>query len=227
MKKFFNTDNPFFSFFGKLADAVVLHFLWLLCCLPVFTIGPATIALYYVLMKEIRNEGKQYYRMYFRAFKENFRQGILLGIIFVVVAAILVFTTFLYRNLYQEFGIAFMDGMSYITIGLLVVWIMLFTYAFALFARFNNTVPKTLLNALLLMIRYIGWTFVMAVLFVTFYLLIIFLSRYLFILIIPGYGFIALVNSYILHRILEPFAEKALKEEEAQEAAEESQELPE
>ena len=119
-----------------------------------------------------------------------------------------------------------MDGMSYITIGLLVVWIMLFTYAFALFARFNNTVPKTLLNALLLMIRYIGWTFVMAVLFVTFYLLIIFLSRYLFILIIPGYGFIALVNSYILHRILEPFAEKAMKEEEAQEAAEESQELP-
>ena len=213
MNKFFNIENPFFAFFGKFADAVVLHILWLVCCLPVVTIGPATTALYYVLMKDIRNEGKHYYRMFFRSFKENFRKGFLLGIIFLLVAGVLVYSAFMYKNLYDEVQDGFMDGMTYVTAGLLAVWIMFFTYVAALTARFENTIPKTLVNALLLMVKNIGWTFLMILLAAAFYFVIIYFSQYLFILIIPGYGFIALVNSYILNRIFKPFVENTEAEE--------------
>ena len=36
---FLKTDNPVFSFMGKLGDVVVLNLAWLLCCVPVATIG--------------------------------------------------------------------------------------------------------------------------------------------------------------------------------------------
>ena len=39
-------DNPFFRFMGKLGDLVILSVLWLLCCLPVVTIGASTTALF-------------------------------------------------------------------------------------------------------------------------------------------------------------------------------------
>jgi uncharacterized membrane protein YesL len=51
MQKYFSPDSPFMSFIGKLADTLLLNILWLLFCLPVFTIGPSTAALYTVTLK--------------------------------------------------------------------------------------------------------------------------------------------------------------------------------
>ena len=56
MGKIFNINNPFWTFMGKLVDVVVLHFIWLVCSLPVVTFGASTTALYYALLKDqIRN----------------------------------------------------------------------------------------------------------------------------------------------------------------------------
>ena len=54
MKKLFNMDNPFWTAMGRVFDIFVLNCLWLLCCLPVFTIGPATTALFYGMFGILR-----------------------------------------------------------------------------------------------------------------------------------------------------------------------------
>ena len=46
----FNYDNPVWRFIGKLGDLVLLNLLWLICCIPVFTAGAATTAVYYVTL---------------------------------------------------------------------------------------------------------------------------------------------------------------------------------
>ena len=52
----FNINSPFFRVMSKVFDVIVLSLLWTLCCIPVITIGPATTALYYAIVKSIRKD---------------------------------------------------------------------------------------------------------------------------------------------------------------------------
>lgn len=72
---FFSGKNPFFQFTGQVLDVVVLSMLWLLCCLPIVTIGPATAALYYSCVKCLRFGEPEPYRNFFSSFRENLRSG--------------------------------------------------------------------------------------------------------------------------------------------------------
>ena len=56
MGRFFNMDSPVMNFLGRVADLVWLNILYIICCLPIFTIGAATSALYYVTMKMVADE---------------------------------------------------------------------------------------------------------------------------------------------------------------------------
>ena len=38
-------DTPVFTVFSRIGDMMILSLLWLLCCLPVVTIGASTAAL--------------------------------------------------------------------------------------------------------------------------------------------------------------------------------------
>ena len=40
MNKLFNLDNPFWNSMDRVFDLFIANVLWLVCCLPVFTIGP-------------------------------------------------------------------------------------------------------------------------------------------------------------------------------------------
>ena len=39
MKEIFSYDNPVMHFIGKFWDVLVLNILWLICSIPIFTIG--------------------------------------------------------------------------------------------------------------------------------------------------------------------------------------------
>ena len=79
MKNWFQLDNPFWIFMGKLFDMVLLSVLWLVFSLPVVTIGASTTALYYVALKLANNEGGYTVRSFWQAFKQNLIPGIPLG----------------------------------------------------------------------------------------------------------------------------------------------------
>ena len=85
---FFSATNPFFQFTGQVLDVVVLSLLWLLCSMPIVTIGPATAALYYSCVKCLRYGEPEPYRNFFRAFRENLRSGCLASILWVALAAL-------------------------------------------------------------------------------------------------------------------------------------------
>lgn len=78
---FFNPDNPFWSTINRALDLVVLSLLWTLCCLPVVTIGPACIALYYAVVKAVRKQRSYSAREFFRAFIANFKKGLIIWLI--------------------------------------------------------------------------------------------------------------------------------------------------
>ena len=55
LRGLFDLDNPLMRFLSKVADLLVLNLLFLVCSIPVFTIGASMTAMYYCFfkMKEI------------------------------------------------------------------------------------------------------------------------------------------------------------------------------
>lgn len=143
MGKFFNLDAPVVRFMGKVGELMIFSTLWLLCCLPFFTAGAATAALYR-LMFNMKEDRSTKLSDFFRAFKENFKIGTLLWLILLAVVAILAVLYWL---------IAWVES-DLIRLVLLVVFSALFfvafigaMYLFPLTAYFENTVGGTLRNA--------------------------------------------------------------------------------
>ena len=54
-------ENPVIAFLNKMADLILLNLIFLLCCIPVVTIGPAITALYAV---SLRSEMGMLYRLF-------------------------------------------------------------------------------------------------------------------------------------------------------------------
>lgn len=81
----FNPENHFFQGIDRLFTIMALSLLWLGLCLPLVTAGPATAALYYVLVKCLRRREPYPFKNFLECFKLNFKQGFLAGLICLVV----------------------------------------------------------------------------------------------------------------------------------------------
>lgn len=72
MKSIFNYDNKFMQLLQTLGDLIILNFLFLLCCVPIFTIGAAQAGLYTGLRKLTDKEDDSSPAA---AFMKGFRDG--------------------------------------------------------------------------------------------------------------------------------------------------------
>ena len=209
MAKLFDMNNPFWTFLGRLVDVFVLHILWLVCSLPIVTFGASTAALYFALMRDITDEEAHYTKAFFRSFKQNFKQGIGIGLIFLITGAMLAFA-FYYYYLMEGTGTIW-TAAKVITIMLMILYVIVSQWLFPFFARFDNTTGAIFQNSLLLSIRHIGWSVVMAIVFVGVYFIILYFN--FMPLMILGYGLVAFINSYILNRVFEPYIKASLEAE--------------
>ncbi len=206
MSNLFNLDNPIFSIINKIVDIVLLSIVYTLICIPIFTIGPATTALYYTVVKNIRKERSYPFREFFKSFKDNFKQGLGLTIIFIVVYLILyVDIKFVQHSLTGTKQSVFMG----IFIGLTVLAIIVNLYVFPYLSRFEITVKQLLKNCFYLAIRHLPSTLVLAVITGASLLL-----SYLFFpigsLIIPGLSI--LLQSLLIERIFKKYMPEKLED---------------
>lgn len=97
MGEFFNPEKGIWSWLSTLVDICGLSILWTLLCLPVVTIGPATAALYYTVVKCVRSRESGAFGYYFRSFRQNFKTGFWAGLIALAAAALLLGGHFIVR----------------------------------------------------------------------------------------------------------------------------------
>ncbi len=88
---FFSSDGPLYQFLDKVGHLVLLNIIWLLCCLPVATIIPATTAFYYATIKSVRRGHGYAFKEFFTSFKNNLGRGIPLSLVLVVLGLLLTF----------------------------------------------------------------------------------------------------------------------------------------
>ena len=208
MGRFFNMDNKFFVFMGKIADLCMLNLLCIICCIPIVTAGASLTALYYVTMKMVRNEEAYIFRSFFRSFKQNFKQATVINIIMLAAAALLYIDTNIAGKIL---------GMIFAAFTLLYVMILLYVYP--LLAKFYNSVKNTFKNAILMAIRHLPYTILM-LLICACPILILFIPSFqiqmslIMLVILFGPAVIAYGNSHFFVRIFDKYIpEESVSEE--------------
>lgn len=81
----FDPDSAFSTFVNRLIDLVILNIIFIVCCLPVITMGPACSALYYSVVKSIRQQRSYCVREFFREFRASLKKGILVHLILMAL----------------------------------------------------------------------------------------------------------------------------------------------
>jgi len=198
---FFNYDNPVWRFIGKFWDVIMLSVLWMVCSIPVVTIGASTTAMYYVTLKLVRDEDGYTFRSFFKSFKENFKQSTIIWLIFLVAGIVLGVDVFFFLRVFngsqnvRTIMLAIFMAMSFL-------YFAMFTFVFPLQARFYNPVKRTIFNAFFMSIRHLFQTIGMLVIDVG----VVFLAfTYLPQIILFGVALIAFLNSYILASIFKKY----------------------
>src|SRR5699024_4884072 len=85
-----NSDNVFFRILDIFAHFVLLNALWVICCIPIVTIFPATTALFGVVRKwHIDGTDAGGIGLFFSLFKSNFKKSFLIGLMWLLAGSIL------------------------------------------------------------------------------------------------------------------------------------------
>lgn len=126
----------------KVGDLLLVNLLFVVCSLPVVTIGASATAMYYVLGRIRRQEGTVT-KDFFRSFRENFRQATLYWGVLLLVALVLYWN---FRLISGWTGTLYSVMMVSL---ILVSWFAVSwgSLVFPLLPRFDNTSAVTARNA--------------------------------------------------------------------------------
>ena len=170
--------------------------LWVVCCIPVFTIGASSAAAYYTAAKVIRGREGKAVNEFFHAFRMNFRQSAVFSVGYAAVAAVLLLECW---YLYHDSTVSL--PVLYLFYGMVLVLVANAQYLFACMSRFNHKNVALLRMAVICSFRHLITTILLLLL-----LALGCIAVYLMpwgILIFPGLVF--LLKTYPMERVLRKY----------------------
>lgn len=198
--------NPVIDFISTLCNFFVLNLVFLITCVPVFTIGSALSSLYYVMSKETKGEYGYLVRTYIREFKRNIKDGTLAFLPFLVTGIMILFNLLFWPIR----GTTLSSGITGLLIALSVIWLIIFHYTFPLVGRFVNTPVNSIKNAWGLALRNLKWTLALLLIdiCVACFCLFISLDTVLMIFLSLGFVLVAYGQSFIFNKVFSLYEEK-------------------
>ncbi len=143
--EFFAPEGKLMTVLNRSAEILFINFLALICSLPIFTIGAATTAKYYVTMKIVRGKQIQLTKSYFKSFKDNFKQATILWLMCLVVG---IFIALDILFVYSASEGLLQRVMLLVVIVAAAVYGLLLLMGWPLLARFTVTKRQWLHNSL-------------------------------------------------------------------------------
>lgn len=210
LKGLFDMDNPFWRFMSLVADLIILNLLFVLCSIPIITIGASTTALYTVTLKLAKNQDGYIASTFFKAFKDNFKQSTIIWLIMIGIG-ILLGADIMIINALKVPGELILN---YILLFVILIFVMTLCYVFPLQSKFVNPVKQTMKNALVLSIGHFPRTILIILIHAIPIVLLwldvvnsmVLMLAYVFpFMSIIGFGLIAYLSSKIFHKIFKKY----------------------
>lgn len=179
MGRLFSTETEFYQKLSKYSGIFLCGIAWLLCCIPIISIGASCTAMYR-MMFNIRADKPAGFSEFFRVFIKEFVKSTLVWLC-DLLCILLLYVIFCYA---AAAGIEGAKGIISLILFLLpfLLWMFTFLYVFALTSFFENTVLNTIKNGLIMSFRYYRYTIYSMALTVIPLIIYIFLGDYYFML---------------------------------------------
>lgn len=186
-------DGPYARVMNWLWNIIVISTLWVLCCIPIVTIGASSVAAYYTAAKVIRGKEGSAVREFFHAFRTNWKQSAFFSVAHVLILAVVLLECFyLYHE--PEVSLTFL----YVFYGMALLVVANMMYLFPCMSRFTLGKFQLFRMATLLSIRHLITTILLLLL-----LAVMCIGVYLMpwgIFLFPGAMF--LIKTYPMERVL-------------------------
>lgn len=228
MKNFFSLENPLIQFLSRACDLMIINLLFIVSCIPVFTIGAAICGMTKVCQAIVTGDERGTWQLYVTGFKNSFKQATAVWLCVLLVAISL----FCYWLIIDNFCRGALAVVLLIVMGVFgLIALSLVVYLFPLIARYENSLREHIRNAGILAITRLILTVVLIIFTaVPFILPLISLEAFLQTLIfwiIIGFGFLCYMANLMLkpiYSILEsPSMQAGNKEAEEVEEIEEEE----
>lgn len=199
----FTPDSKFMIFCGRLVELTKINLLWLLCCLPVVTIGAATTAMLdclYAFRAEEPCGGK----VFFRSFRGCFGRATVLWLVILLFGVMLGLDYYIVAYLEFPGRMAVIGLIFFLLFALVLVTGMIFP----LLSRFPGTVKELAVNAVLLSLAHLPkMLLVTAMNLLPVFLLLLLPQVFLltgFVWLICGFALMGLYDIMVIEKIFMP-----------------------
>lgn len=199
----FKLDSPLMNFLNRLADIMILNFLIIVFSIPVFTIGAAVSAAYYMGFKMVRNEETYIIKGFWKSFKENFKQATVIWLFLLVIFGILIAD---YRIIIYS-GLEFARWIRIAMLTVTLIILMGVVFMLPLQARFVNPVKNTIKNSFLMALSHLPTAFLLVLLYALPVVILYIVPQSLPLLICLAFGLLIYIKSYLLLRVFRRYEE--------------------
>lgn len=211
MKGFFNSDSALMRFLSTLGDLIIINCLFLICAIPIITIGPACTAVYKTMYTLSENNGDSIPKLFFASFKEGFKESTIIWCGGLVCVLLLLLHFFLITICESVKIKAVLFFIWFFAVFFLAGFL---SYIFALIAHYRNSIWQYIHNAILLTIGCFPRTIVLVGI-NTFPLLLLLFSTAVFFYLIPiwllfGFAFISRLSMCCLKPIFLKLDQRAV-----------------
>ena len=159
MSRLFSPDGLLWKILNSLTDIFAFSLIWLFCCLPIVTIGPATTALYDAVTHGIRYQETGPYRRFFRTFKADLKISIPTSLFWTAIIALGFLSLSYLQALGETNRAAAIASSAYYIIMLLPIGCA--CWVFPILSRFTYSFKDLNMTALRLAIAYLPQTVVL------------------------------------------------------------------
>ena len=136
MNSLFHYDGYLNRILTKLMYIVALNLLFLICSIPVITIGASCTAMYTVLFRFVRNDEPDILKTFFKAFRENLKKASCIWAAMLAAAGTLAVN---YYALYHMDG-GWTEALRVFFNFIFIIWVMLWVYIFPAAPYYKNSV---------------------------------------------------------------------------------------
>ena len=198
----FNMDNSFWRTMSLITDLLLVNVLFIICSLPIITIGASATALYTVTLKQTKGKEGYITSSFFRAFVKNFKQSTAIWLIMLAAGAVLGVDIYFFKTME-------MPGekiVHYLVAFVCFIYVITLCYVFPLQSKFENTIKQTIKNALLMSIANLFPRTVLIVILHALPIVFLLINPVMMAYVMPamlfgGFAFIAYLSSLMLGKI--------------------------
>ena len=174
MKGLLHYDGFLAKIMTKTMYVVGLNLLFLLCSIPIFTIGAASTAMWTVLLRYLQDDEPNIIKSFFGAFRENFQKSTLIWLVMLAVLSTLGMNYYL---LYHS-QIPSADLIRAVLNLVLVMLAALWVYLFPSMAYFENSLKGYLIYSVGIAVAKLPYTIALLAIQILPLLIVLYLAQY-------------------------------------------------